>query len=1085
MVYINLIALLTALIYAGAYLGLRTCYKTKLKDYKVPKLTSQMIMFLLFGIAFVIRMICAFKFSGHSDLECFEYWAKLMYENGPSGFYKAASFADYPPGYMYVLWAMEGINRLFKFKYASHAAGIVIKSFPILCDMVTAFIIYKIAKKRFCNTTSYIVSLVYLLNPAVILNSAVWGQVDSVFFLGIFLMCYYATTEHKEYCYIPYIVAMLVKPQAIMFTPIILLALAQDVFLGKDIRKKFFDFKVNRLIEHLKYIGITIVGFLVVSIPFGLTKVMSQYIDTMASYEYASVNAYNFWSMFGLNWTRQYNTVFGIQYKDWGTIFIVLICIFALFIWLFKYNDDNRYVMIAIFVSIAMFTMSVRMHERYIYPGVILLLLYFILTKHIQALLLYFAYTIAHFYNCAYVLFFYNPENYDKRAGHIIVISAIHVILFVIFVGYIFKEYVDGVDVKGWNIETILSKESLDKEKNLTLAQRIKNQFFTNDIQKSKVFSKMTKYDYIILLIIMAVYSIFALRDLGDMDAPQSFWVNKNNNNIIRIELDEKTELNNISYYNGYHEDCEYAVRISTKGFDKWQYDSTNDKEVDSETEKQEPRYAMNAVFFWSNWPINMPAKYIEIEALEPEVAIGELVLVGDNGKIIKPKSITVGGKKAKELTDEQKLYPEKSTFRNSTYFDEIYHARTGYEFIHGLYTYEWTHPPLGKWFISLGIQMFGMCPFGWRIMGTIFGILMVPAIYLFGKRLFNKTSLATIACIMFTFDFMHFAQTRIATIDVYVTLFVILMYYFMYKYYATSFYDTKLSKTFIPLLCSGICMGLGCASKWTGCYAAVGLAIVFFSTVFKRTHEYNIAKANIEGKTNGIKHSHIVNVYKGHLIKTLLFCCLAFIVIPAVIYTLSYIPFVGADDAPTSLIGRMIDNQKDMFTYHSNIEFEHGYSSKWYEWGIMIRPIFYYSGTISETLRQGISSFGNPLVWWLGIPAFVYIVYRMLFRKDRKSMFLCVGYLAELLPWVLVSRLTFIYHYFTSVPFVVLMNVYAISQLLKEKPALKKYVYIYTGAVVVVFFMFYPVLSGQTVSESYVKTWLRWVESWVLVSST
>ena len=85
------------------------------------------------------------------------------------------------------------------------------------------------------------------------------------------------------------------------------------------------------------------------------------------------------------------------------------------------------------------------------------------------------------------------------------------------------------------------------------------------------------------------------------------------------------------------------------------------------------------------------------------------------------------------------------------------------------------------------------MCPFGWRIIGTIFGILMIPAMYLFGKRFFNKTYLATICCLFFTFDFMHFAQTRIATIDVYVTLFVILMYYFMYKYYAIIFYDTKL----------------------------------------------------------------------------------------------------------------------------------------------------------------------------------------------------------------------------------------------------------------------------------------------------
>jgi hypothetical protein len=278
--------------------------------------------------------------------------------------------------------------------------------------------------------------------------------------------------------------------------------------------------------------------------------------------------------------------------------------------------------------------------------------------------------------------------------------------------------------------------------------------------------------------------------------------------------------------------------------------------------------------------------------------------------------------------------------------------------------------------------------------------------------------------------------------------------------------------------------MGLGCASKWTGCYAALGLAIVFFSTIFKRGHEYQLAKKDPEGESDGIKHGHILKVFKGNTIKTLLFCCVAFIVIPVIIYTLSYIPFVGADDAPKSLIGRMLDNQKNMFNYHANIEFEHGYASKWYEWALMIRPIFYYSGYITETLRQGISAFGNPLVWWVGIPAFVYVTYRFICKKDRMAFFIGIGYLAELLPWVLVSRLTFIYHYFTSVPFVVFMNVFAIKRLLDDKPKSRKYVYIYAGLTIVVFFMFYPVLSGQTVSINYVDKWLRWVNTWVLVSN-
>ena len=159
-------------------------------------------------------------------------------------------------------------------------------------------------------------------------------------------------------------------------------------------------------------------------------------------------------------------------------------------------------------------------------------------------------------------------------------------------------------------------------------------------------------------------------------------------------------------------------------------------------------------------------------------------------------------------LFDEQDGYRKAITFRSGTYFDEIYHARTAYEIAHGMSNYEWTHPPLGKVFISLGVRMFGMNPFGWRIIGVLFGIGMIPFMYFFGRRLFkNRTWAAGALTFLFTFDFMHFTQTRIATIDVYGTFFIIAMFYFMYQYSQTSFYDTKLWKTFIPLGLSAVMM--------------------------------------------------------------------------------------------------------------------------------------------------------------------------------------------------------------------------------------------------------------------------------------
>ena len=52
------------------------------------------------------------------------------------------------------------------------------------------------------------------------------------------------------------------------------------------------------------------------------------------------------------------------------------------------------------------------------------------------------------------------------------------------------------------------------------------------------------------------------------------------------------------------------------------------------------------------------------------------------------------------EETANGKIQP---SWWNSTYFDEIYHARTGYEFLHASAPYETSHPPLGKVLMPAG----------------------------------------------------------------------------------------------------------------------------------------------------------------------------------------------------------------------------------------------------------------------------------------------------------------------------------------------------------------------------------------------
>jgi hypothetical protein len=276
--------------------------------------------------------------------------------------------------------------------------------------------------------------------------------------------------------------------------------------------------------------------------------------------------------------------------------------------------------------------------------------------------------------------------------------------------------------------------------------------------------------------------------------------------------------------------------------------------------------------------------------------------------------------------------------------------------------------------------------------------------------------------------------------------------------------------------------MGFAAASKWTGIYAAAGLAVIFFITYIKRYREYAYAKTMPNGETNGIKHKYIVDNYKNLALKTFLWCCLVFIAVPLTIYCLSYIPYLhteGADGFRT-----IIKNQSDMLTYHGStvLGSTHPYSSKWYEWIVMTRPIWYFSSTISDTVKEGISAFGNPAVWWVGIPAYLYVCYAAIFKKNKTALFIMIGYLSQLIFWIPIERLTFIYHYFPSVPFLVMAISFSINSICEKYPKMKYAAFAYTAIAVILFIMFYPVLSGHPVEVDYVKNYLKWFDSWVLI---
>lgn len=179
------------------------------------------------------------------------------------------------------------------------------------------------------------------------------------------------------------------------------------------------------------------------------------------------------------------------------------------------------------------------------------------------------------------------------------------------------------------------------------------------------------------------------------------------------------------------------------------------------------------SVYCWNPVEIHYRTYELGIVSMDESAEVLEIVLLDPDGNPILPSNAD----DYPEAFDEQELFPADTTYEYQSMFDEVYHARTANEIVEGRTIYETTHPPLGKWWMSLGIRVFGMTPFGWRCVCALFGILMVPVSYAFMRKISRSTWIASFAALLIVFDFMHFTLSRIGTIDVIVGFFILLTF--------------------------------------------------------------------------------------------------------------------------------------------------------------------------------------------------------------------------------------------------------------------------------------------------------------------
>jgi dolichyl-phosphate-mannose-protein mannosyltransferase len=338
---------------------------TNKTNYSVPSPKRTFIVLLAVGV--LMRFVLAAAIFGYpTDINCFLGWSQAAYGGGLDHFYTSGIFADYPPLYMYVLYFLGALQSVFQIS----ANVFLIKMPAILCDVAIALFLYDFAVKTLSkeehglsknNTVPLLIFACVMMNPTVIMNSAVWGQIDIIYTL-MSCICIYMLAQRKfSLSIILFAFSLLLKVQTILLGPVILFAVIYG-FMKKETRK-------HTLVQLTAGVGISAALCLLLILPFTggrpLTWIIDLYLRSLGGYPYVTVNGFNLYGIFGLNWAPLDTTQFlGLPYNIWGIIAIAAVCVYAA--WLYTKAPRGKYLFnLTAFIMFGVYIFSHSMHERY------------------------------------------------------------------------------------------------------------------------------------------------------------------------------------------------------------------------------------------------------------------------------------------------------------------------------------------------------------------------------------------------------------------------------------------------------------------------------------------------------------------------------------------------------------------------------------------------------------------------------------------------------------------------------------------------------------------------------------------------
>tara|TARA_E500000331_G_C17230701_1_gene702494 strand:+ start:139 stop:1482 length:1344 start_codon:yes stop_codon:yes gene_type:complete len=415
--------------------------------------------------------------------------------------------------------------------------------------------------------------------------------------------------------------------------------------------------------------------------------------------------------------------------------------------------------------------------------------------------------------------------------------------------------------------------------------------------------------------------------------------------------------------------------------------------------------------------------------------------------------------------------------------FDEVFYPVFALNYLSGE-TFFSVHPPLGSYILTFGIYVYDLLPWtesidfslaqvedmnplSYRWIGAVSGIGLIYVGYRLALEVYDKKTFALLVALFFTLDGSLLSDSRLGLINIYLTLFGFMSILFFIR-------GIK-SQSMGKLLLSSVMLGAVISIKWNGLGFWLSLMLLtFLIFVFNRTI------FDSERKYEELGFRQILLVF----------------FLPFIFYFILWLPDILHNEMTFS------DKHSQMISYHfdNTDQKDHPYSSSWYTWPFMIRPIGYFFDSeiiinakgVSTELFKAIHLFPNPALNFLSFISIILLTFKWIDiftqsisnRKAQEDMYavslILIGFYANFLPWALAYRSTFIYHYQPAACFAFMALAFLLCRLI-NKGTIANMSLFYASLVVILVSGLYwlPLQLGLEISSKSFYSRM-WFETWI-----